>query len=96
MDLASLEEEVTRVEGNYESIEAAASQAAEKYQNAIAGVADETNSDLLSLPEQVGAWEKRAREAESLQQQGAEGQTRRIHLERTREESQGPKYQQYQ
>ena len=29
-DLASLEEEVTRVEGNYESVEAAASQAAGK------------------------------------------------------------------
>ena len=48
VDLVSLEEQVTRVEDEYASVEAAASQAAEKYQNAIAGVADETNSDLLS------------------------------------------------
>lgn len=36
-----------------------------KYQNACAGVTDESDAALLSLPEQVGAWEKRAREAES-------------------------------
>ena len=69
-DRASLEKELARVEGECKSVEGAAAQAVEKYQNAIAGVADESNADLLSLPEQVGAWEKRAREAESQQQQG--------------------------
>lgn len=43
----------------------------ERYQNAIAGVTDESNSELLSIPEQIGAWEKRAREALSQMQQGA-------------------------
>ena len=42
----------------------------EKYQNACAGVADETTAELVSLPEQVGIWEKRAREALSQLQQG--------------------------
>ena len=42
----------------------------ERYQNAIAGVTDESNSELLSIPEQIGAWEKRAREALSQMQQG--------------------------
>jgi structural maintenance of chromosome 2 len=41
----------------------------EKYQNACAGVTDESSAELLSLPEQVGAWEKREREAESAMQQ---------------------------
>lgn len=40
-----------------------------KYQNACAGVADEAGAELLSLPEQVGAWEKREREAHSAVQQ---------------------------
>lgn len=42
----------------------------DKYQNACAGVADETSAAMLSLPEQVATWEKRAREAESQLQQG--------------------------
>ena len=41
----------------------------EKYQNACAGVTDENSSELLSLPEQVGAWEKRERETHSTMQQ---------------------------
>jgi len=41
-----------------------------RYHNAVAGVADESSAALLSLPEQVGAWEKRAREAESQMKQG--------------------------
>jgi len=40
-----------------------------KYQNACAGVTDEAGAELLSLPEQVGAWEKREREAHSAVQQ---------------------------
>lgn len=56
-------------------VEASASEAnvaalRERYQNAIAGVTDESNSELLSIPEQVLAWEKRAREAMSQVQQG--------------------------
>ena len=42
----------------------------DKYHNACAGVADETSAELVSLPEQVGLWEKRAREALSQLQQG--------------------------
>jgi structural maintenance of chromosome 2 len=41
----------------------------EKYQNACAGVTDENSAELLSLPEQVGAWEKRERETQSAMQQ---------------------------
>lgn len=40
-----------------------------KYQNACAGVTDEADAQLLSLPEQVGMWETRAREAQSKLQQ---------------------------
>ena len=36
-----------------------------KYQNACAGVTDESDAALLSLPEQVATWEKKAREADS-------------------------------
>jgi structural maintenance of chromosome 2 len=41
----------------------------EKYQNACAGVTDENSAELLSLPEQVGVWEKRERETLSAMQQ---------------------------
>lgn len=47
----------------------------EKYQNACAGVTDESSADLLSLPEQVGAWEKRERETQSTMQQGQQRAT---------------------
>lgn len=40
-----------------------------RYQNACAGVADETTAELLSLPEQVATWEKKEREALSKMQQ---------------------------
>lgn len=36
-----------------------------KYQNACAGVTDESDAALLSLPEQIATWEKKARESES-------------------------------
>lgn len=42
----------------------------EKYQNACAGMADESNAEMLSLPEQVILFEKRVRETVSLMQQG--------------------------
>ena len=41
----------------------------EQYQNACAGIVDESNAELLSIPEQIGAWEKRQRESESQLQQ---------------------------
>ena len=43
----------------------------ERYQNACAGIADESNAGLLSIPEQIGNWERKAREAESMIQQNA-------------------------
>lgn len=52
--------------------------ARERYQNACAGVTDESNSELLSLPEQVAVWEKRTREAKSAVQQC---QQRRTHAQ---------------
>lgn len=69
--LEKLSVEVDEKEQVSTNAEQAALDAKNKYANAIAGVVDESNSDLLSLPEQVGAWEKRAREAQSQQQQGA-------------------------
>lgn len=42
----------------------------EKYQNAVAGIADDSNTETRSLPEQVATWEKRAREAQSKLKQG--------------------------
>jgi len=61
---AAKEAEATASEANVAALR-------ERYQNAIAGVTDESNSELLSIPEQVLAWEKRAREATSQMQQGA-------------------------
>jgi structural maintenance of chromosome 2 len=69
-ELEKVSADVAAKEELSDAAEQASAAAKEKYQNAIAGVADESNSDLLSLPEQVGAWEKRAREAQSQQQQG--------------------------
>ena len=43
----------------------------ERYQNACAGIADDSNAELLSVPEQIGSWERKAREAESQIQQNA-------------------------
>ena len=55
----------------------------ERYQNACAGVADETSADLLSLPEQVATWEKREREAVS---QVKQSQQKSDHLKETLKE----------
>ena len=62
--------QLTAKETEHADAQQASVSATEKYTNAVAGVADESNAALLSLPEQVGAWEKRAREAESQQKQG--------------------------
>lgn len=61
----------TAKEAEYAASEAAVVSLRECFQNAVAGVTDEKNTELLSLPEQVGAWEKRAREALSQMQQGS-------------------------
>ena len=52
--------------------EKAAKLMCDRYQNAVAGVADDTTADVLSLPEQVATWEKKAREAQSQLQTGAQ------------------------
>lgn len=43
-----------------------------RYQNAVAGVTDDSNRELLSLPEQIGELEKKQREATSQLQQGVQ------------------------
>lgn len=60
--LEAKEAEVAEAEKNYTTLQ-------EKYQNACAGVADETSAELLSLPEQVSVWERKDREAQSQLQQ---------------------------
>jgi structural maintenance of chromosome 2 len=49
--------------------ETAANRAKESYSNAIAGKADEDNTEVMSLPQQVAEWEKREREAKSVVEQ---------------------------
>eukprot|EP00605_Chrysophyceae_sp_TOSAG23-4_P001293 GSChrysophyteH1.ASY1.ANO1.1407.1 assembled CDS len=68
--LSAAEQALQNAEKECAAAETAAEEASTKYQNAIAGVADENSAALLSLPEQVGTWERRAREAESQQKQG--------------------------
>ena len=62
--------DLTKKEREVADAEQAASAMLERYQNAVAGVADDSSADLLSLPEQVAQWEKRARETSSQLQQG--------------------------
>ena len=69
-ELAKLAEVTAAKETESNNAESHVNALRERYQNALAGVTDENNSELLSLPEQVGAWEKRAREAMSQIQQG--------------------------
>ena len=59
-------------ETEVEAAEKEAKAMCERYQNAVAGVADESSTDILSLPEQVAAWERKAREAQSQLQTGAQ------------------------
>ena len=58
-------------EKEYAIAEESVRQHRERYQNACAGITDESNAELLSIPEQIGSWEKKAREAESQIQQNA-------------------------
>lgn len=77
---ATLSKKQTQLESNkaglsnkeleVETVEQQVIQLRDKYQNACAGVADETNATLLSLPEQIVTWEKKIRETTSSIQQG--------------------------
>lgn len=67
--LHNCEAEIEVKEEECKAAETESANMRERYQNACAGVTDENNSELLSLPEQVGAWEKREREAQSQVQQ---------------------------
>jgi len=69
-ELKRCTEELAAKEKEAAIAESAAITARDKYQNAIAGVADDSTAALLSLPEQVGQWEKSQREAESKMEQG--------------------------
>jgi structural maintenance of chromosome 2 len=71
-ELISIEKEVSVKEGEVAVAEKDSIQMRDKHQNALAGVADENSAEVLSLPEQVALLEKRAREAFSSLQQGAQ------------------------
>lgn len=60
--VAAKEKEISSAENDVNTLRS-------KYQNACAGVADATDAELLSLPEQIAKWEKVQREAESRLQQ---------------------------
>lgn len=70
VEIATLAEEYTQAEQSVKQGEEHLATVREAYQNACAGKAETSNAELLSLPEQIGAWEKSAREAESALQQG--------------------------
>jgi structural maintenance of chromosome 2 len=64
--LTSVERELVQKEAVAQQAEQEAILSRERYQNAVAGVVDEqTSTDILSIPEQVATWEKRARESHS-------------------------------
>jgi structural maintenance of chromosome 2 len=65
----SVDAEYTLKEADYLRAEGDMLKQREKYQNACAGIADVADAELLSIPEQVGAWEKKLRETESQLQQ---------------------------
>jgi structural maintenance of chromosome 2 len=70
VELSACLEDVTVKESGALKADQEATAARERYQNACAGVVDgDSSADVLSLPEQVATWEKRAREAQSQLQQ---------------------------
>lgn len=70
--LGVVEGDLIEKEARAQEAEHGAVCAQDRYQNAVAGVVtDATDTDTLSLPEQVATWEKRAREAHSNLQTGA-------------------------
>ena len=66
-------------------VDSTSSRMREKYQNAVAGVADESEAEVLSLPEQVATWEKKLRESQSALQQGSQ---KSEHIKKTLKELQ--------
>jgi structural maintenance of chromosome 2 len=68
-ELVQCNVELERKESQVAAVENNAQVLRTKYQNACAGVTDEDDAQLLSLPEQIGSWEKKAREAQSKLQQ---------------------------
>lgn len=72
IELASCNEAVAMKEMEVNKVEAHAKTMSEKYQNAVAGMADDSSAAAaLSLPEQVAMWEKKVQQAVSQIQQGA-------------------------
>jgi structural maintenance of chromosome 2 len=69
--LTALNNEVSMAEAAFAEGENKLKASREAYQNAVAGKAEASNAELLSLPEQILTWEKAAREAESALQQRA-------------------------
>lgn len=68
-ELAAATEKVVAKEAEVESAEKETAALQNKFQNALAGVADETTADTLSLPEQVRTWEAVARDSETKMKQ---------------------------
>ena len=69
-EVTSCEEKVALKEAEAVTADKNAMAMREKYQNACAGMADESNAEMLSLPEQVILYEKIVRESVSSMQQG--------------------------
>lgn len=68
-DLAAANESFAKKETEASVAENAMVEMREKFQKACAGVGDESNAELLSLPEQVRTWEQCGRECQSQLQQ---------------------------
>jgi structural maintenance of chromosome 2 len=83
-ELLSLEQMVINGENDIINAEKQAKLCCEKYENACAGMADESNTDLLSLPEQIACLERRQRDVQSHIQQLL---LRRDHLHKKCDES---------
>ena len=71
-ELKNTEKEVSLKEKESEGAEKGVVLMRERHTNALAGVADDSSAEVLSLPEQVAILEKKAREALSSMQQGSQ------------------------
>lgn len=68
-ELAAASQKVVAKEAEVETAEGQTAALRDKFQKALAGVADETTADTLSLPEQVRTWEAVARDSETKMKQ---------------------------
>lgn len=68
-ELATQRDAVAVKEIEYVAAEKESTNSREAYQNAFAGIVTEENATVLSIPEQIATWEKKAREAGSQMQQ---------------------------